>query len=529
MSNARRLRAQLILLAPILIASSTPSWIPTVPPTAADLESAYWAYMIPATLLLDQPPAGMQAWCKGTVRNHAYGYPGPAARGAELRAAALSPVLSARLDAILFGDDCAVLLWYFRTATTTPFNPGGAPALARLPEARFHVAAAAENATEAETQARADAERAALAMLDSADVRRAAVEMLRAAYLPAEYMRAHPRSAGAPPRSARPSVELAVMSACPYGIQAELALGPALAHFGESVDARLRFISYDAPADAVPPELCARAAAPAAFNASAGDVFAVAAFEPAASPNLCSMHGSDEADEDVRQLALAELYGEKALWAYLAAFNGQGCAREAYAACSARAAEAARVDSARIVEYAASHFGALVEDARGWVRAHGGHGSPTLFVNGVAVGTGARTTLVYAQLICRFFDDGTAPDVCSARSLAALEASQPPAPRENAAARAGGARGRAAEPSCLQPELGALALPQPRAVAGAPAPAAAPADPSLLVGAMAVAALALTVVATTRSWQARMRTSRGGRGASASRAEGGLAGGSAML
>ena len=72
-------------------------------------------------------------------------------------------------------------------------------------------------------------------------------------------------------KSARPSVELFVMSFCPYGVQAENAMGPVVDLLGSKADIKIRFI--------------------ATVNGATPDT-------------VRSLHGLSEAKEDLRQLCI---------------------------------------------------------------------------------------------------------------------------------------------------------------------------------------------------------------------------------
>lgn len=55
---------------------------------------------------------------------------------------------------------------------------------------------------------------------------------------------AQPQQAQVVPKTAKPSVELFVMSYCPYGTQIEKGILPAVALLGEKIDFKLKFVNY---------------------------------------------------------------------------------------------------------------------------------------------------------------------------------------------------------------------------------------------------------------------------------------------
>lgn len=88
-------------------------------------------------------------------------------------------------------------------------------------------------------------------------------------------------------KSAKPVVELFVMSYCPYGVRAENNIFALQDLFGSKIDLKVRFI----------------------VNVN-GDTIS----------QVQSLHGPKEAKEDARQLAIMQLYSDK-YWSYLKEFN----------------------------------------------------------------------------------------------------------------------------------------------------------------------------------------------------------------
>ena len=89
-----------------------------------------------------------------------------------------------------------------------------------------------------------------------------------------------------PVKSSRPSVELFVMSFCPFGVQAENAMDPVVDLLGTKADIKVRYI--------------------ATVNGDTVD-------------SVKSLHGLPEAKEDLRQLCIAKYYPQN-LWPYLMDF-----------------------------------------------------------------------------------------------------------------------------------------------------------------------------------------------------------------
>ena len=88
-------------------------------------------------------------------------------------------------------------------------------------------------------------------------------------------------------KTAKPEVELFVMSYCPYGVRAETNIEPVQQLFGDKISLNIRFI----------------------VNINGNTIDSVQ-----------SLHGSFEVKEDARQLAIMQLYPDK-YWTYLKEFN----------------------------------------------------------------------------------------------------------------------------------------------------------------------------------------------------------------
>jgi len=395
----------LLLLA---VAPAASQWPPLTPSTVEAIDAGYWSYVFPATLTLGDDPGANKQWCRAVLFNLAKTFPGSEGRKGAYVAAVTSPVTQRLLEDVVFTDDCLLALWYVHVASHQPLAPGDAPELQGLDPAVFNVTGDVES-LENNTLAQK-----ALGVLNDSRVRAAVVQELERGFLvgqrPAE-----------DPRSARPSVDLALMSACPYGIAAEKAFAKVLPHFATALDVTLHFILYDPFHQEIPDYYCAAMAAPEDFNATT-DVFAVEGFKGSATPNACSMHGTGEANEDLRQMAVRELYGSDALWKYVGILNDKECDPTEYDRCSAEAAEEAKVDYEAVVRVASANAPAYVNETLHWLATVGGGAtsSPTLFINGRKVSQGALQPLAYAKLLCRFFTDGHEPKGCK-DGLAAIK------------------------------------------------------------------------------------------------------------
>jgi len=186
-----------------------------------------------------------------------------------------------------------------------------------------------------------------------------------------------------PVKSSRPSVELFVMSFCPFGVQAENAMEPVVDLLGTKSDIQVHYI--------------------ATVNGTTLD-------------SVKSLHGPTEAKEDVRQLCIAKYY-PKQLWPYLMDFD-KNCQNStlrkdltALDACGANSAKAADIDNQKIETCVSSGEGmALLSADVAIAQNNKVTGSPTIFINGQKY-AGQRTADAYKQGICARFE--TPPAECS--------------------------------------------------------------------------------------------------------------------
>jgi hypothetical protein len=186
-----------------------------------------------------------------------------------------------------------------------------------------------------------------------------------------------------PVKSSRPSIELFVMSFCPFGVQAENAMAPVVGLFGPKANITVRYI---------------------------------ATVQGTTVDSVKSLHGLNEAKEDIRQLCIAKYYPEK-LWPYLMEFD-KNCQDASirlndtsFAACGANSTQKTGIDNQKIQTCAENGEGlALLSDSVAITNNYKITGSPTLMMNGQKYG-GQRTADAYKQDICARFE--TPPAECS--------------------------------------------------------------------------------------------------------------------
>ncbi|MBI2124670.1 thioredoxin domain-containing protein, partial [Candidatus Pacearchaeota archaeon] len=159
-------------------------------------------------------------------------------------------------------------------------------------------------------------------------------------------------------KSAKPKVELFVMTYCPYGTQAEKGLIPALNLLGDKIDAKIRFVHY-------------------------------------------FMHGDKEEQETYTQLCIREEQSGKYL-SYLECFLEDGN--------SARCLAEAGIDKTKLNSCTESKAKGYYASDSALSNSYGVQGSPTLIINGQEASSG-RSSSALLSAICSAFSNE--PEECS--------------------------------------------------------------------------------------------------------------------
>ncbi|MDD5639407.1 MAG: hypothetical protein PHR47_01190 [Candidatus Pacebacteria bacterium] len=180
-------------------------------------------------------------------------------------------------------------------------------------------------------------------------------------------------------KSDKPSVELFVMSHCPYGTQIEKGIIPVIETLGDNINFSLKFCDY-------------------------------------------SMHGEKELKEELNQYCIQKEQKDKLL-SYLKCFlkagNSEACLsstgidRTKLASCSANADKEYSVMSnfKNKVGYKGDYPGFAVFESDN--TAYGVSGSPTLVINGTIDETAGRNSAGILKSICNAFNN--APESCNAK------------------------------------------------------------------------------------------------------------------
>ena len=162
-------------------------------------------------------------------------------------------------------------------------------------------------------------------------------------------------------KTARPLVQMFVMSFCPYGKQAEQGIGPAVALLNGTVDFEPHFIANG-------------------INSS--------------------LHGPAEAHEDARQLCVWKYYEDK-WWDYVNYVNAN-CTLGDIETCWKRAALGCGINESKISECFDSEGAELMAAEETLASEKGAFSSPTVLINGAPYG-GGRSPDQYKEGICGAF------------------------------------------------------------------------------------------------------------------------------
>lgn len=179
----------------------------------------------------------------------------------------------------------------------------------------------------------------------------------------------------------RPSVELYVMSYCPFGVPAETTMKPVADLLGTKADIKVRFLT--------------------SVTGTTVD-------------SVQSLHGPHEAEEDLRQACIQKYY-PASFWSYLSRFNSQCYPTSRTSAtastCSHTVMSGLGIAAATIDTCATGPEGiGLLRADQLSSASKGINGSPSLLIKGVKY-TGAMSSNAWKNAICNAFV--TKPAECS--------------------------------------------------------------------------------------------------------------------
>ncbi len=185
------------------------------------------------------------------------------------------------------------------------------------------------------------------------------------------------------PKSDNPEVQLFTMSYCPYGNQAEDLMIPVVDLLGNSVTIEPHYIFYE-NYQGGGPDYCI-------------DDESI----------YCSMHGVEEANQNLRELCVFNNQQEK-YWDFVDNSN-QMCTVNDIETCWTEAAEDAAVNTASVESCFNQNALAYAKEEKELTDELGVQGSPTLIINGVKY-QGSRSAEGYKTAICEAFNNP--PEEC---------------------------------------------------------------------------------------------------------------------
>jgi len=185
------------------------------------------------------------------------------------------------------------------------------------------------------------------------------------------------------PATDNPKAQLFVMSYCPYGNQAENLIKPVVDLLGDKIELEPHYIFYEN------------------YNGGGPD------FCLDEESKYCSMHGVNEANQNIRELCVYQDQKDK-FWDYLMETN-QKCTVDNIETCWEDTAQNTGVNTAQVKDCFQNKKLALAEQEQKLTKDLEISGSPALVINDVKY-TGSRSSEAYKQAICSAFNEE--PQAC---------------------------------------------------------------------------------------------------------------------
>lgn len=175
------------------------------------------------------------------------------------------------------------------------------------------------------------------------------------------------------PKKDKPVVELFVMSGCPFGVQAEQAFSPVMKLLGDKVDFQPRYIIY-------------------AGYGGGGPNYCIDKQN-----KYCSMHGAEEARENVRQICIWKEQRAK-WWTYIDKFNEKCSINDKTPACSKEVAKEVGIDYAKVEACLKNSAEKLLEEEVKISQQKKADGSPTVIINDTPYNGGRSSNDILAAI-----------------------------------------------------------------------------------------------------------------------------------
>lgn len=182
----------------------------------------------------------------------------------------------------------------------------------------------------------------------------------------------------------KPQIDFYVMSYCPYGNMAEEAIAPVYDELKDFAEFNPRYVIYSN------------------YNGGGPD-FCLD------NGNLCSMHGIQELNQDIREMCVNKLFGTDEWFEFVMAMNTE-CNYQNADSCWEDVAAGLGLDTDAIAGCEKGDGVNLARKDKELNDMFGVSGSPTVFIEGYEYG-GERSPQGFMAALCSAFD-GNAPDAC---------------------------------------------------------------------------------------------------------------------
>ncbi|MAG39092.1 hypothetical protein CMO90_03295 [Candidatus Woesearchaeota archaeon] len=185
----------------------------------------------------------------------------------------------------------------------------------------------------------------------------------------------------------KPQIDFFIMSYCPYGNQAEEAIEPAYQELKNKADFKPHYVIYSNYGSGYP-EFCMDE-----------------------ENKICSMHGIQELNQDIREACTAKYYGMDEWFSFALAMNNQ-CSDQNADTCWVNVAESLDLDTEQISSCEKNEGYELMSADKELGDILGVRGSPSIFVDGDKY-SGSRTANGYLGSLCVAFEN--APIECEGK------------------------------------------------------------------------------------------------------------------
>jgi glutaredoxin len=190
-------------------------------------------------------------------------------------------------------------------------------------------------------------------------------------------------------KTEKPNVKFFIMAFCPFGQQTESGLEPVFNLLGDKIEMEPHYVIYSNYASQ-------RGAASLDYCLTEEE-------------NYCSMHGTGELNEDIRQLCIDKYYDSSTWWTYVMKIN-EKCSSGDVDTCWESIAKESGIDTEKIKTCQSEEAADLLKIEKSLNDEYEVSGSPTIFINN-ELHKGGRSSADFQTAICNAFI--TSPEECS--------------------------------------------------------------------------------------------------------------------